>query len=184
MHAYMIEEMAEAISQKLHIDSNAVLLVLHQYWENKIALTWDVRDMLNAALNVGKPITKADAVTLLYSMLDDHDPVLGVSWQTLEIELEEYHLDWNRLTEDQYDEVQGVFQVWRKGDLIAQQAGLFPKSVQGNLPKAIALAKSLADQAPEVPILIGCEPRHSGRVEPWLSMTREKHLTHINEKEA
>ena len=183
MHAYMIEEMADAISQGLRVDNHAVLLVLHHYWEDKIALTWHVEDMLNAALNVGKPITKADAVALLHSMLDDHDPVLGVCWQTLEIELQEYHLDWKRLNENQHDEVQGVFKVWRKGDLIAHQIGLFPNCVQGNLPKALALARSLADETPDVPILIGCEPRKPGRVEPWLSVTREKDETHIQERQ-
>jgi phosphoketolase len=35
MHAYMIEEMADAISRKLPIDNNKVLLVLHHYWEDK-----------------------------------------------------------------------------------------------------------------------------------------------------
>jgi len=184
MHAYMIEEMADAISQKLHIDNNKVLLVLHHFWEDKIAITWHVQDMLNAALNVGKPITQADAGALLYSMFEDHDPDVGISWQTLEIELQEYHLNWERLPEDQYAEVQGVFKVWRKGDLIAHQVGLFPNCIQGNLPKAIALAKSLADEAPDVPILIGCEPHHFGKVKPWLSVIREKNPIPGEDREA
>ena len=183
MHTYMIEEMADAISQGLCVDNRAVLSILHHYWEEKIALTWHVEDMLQAALNAGKPITKGDAVALLYTMLDDHDPMLGVCWQTLEIELQEYHLDWKRLTEDKYGEVRGVFKVWRKGDLIAHQIGLFPNDVQGNLPEALVLARSMADETPGVPILIGCEPRHSDNVEPWLSVTREKDETHIQERQ-
>ena len=87
MHTYMIEEMASAISQQLTVDRNAVLPVLRDFWAERIALTWYAGDMLQAALEVGKPITKADAESLLYTMLDDHDPMLGVCWQTLEIEL-------------------------------------------------------------------------------------------------
>ena len=184
MHAYMLEEMADAISQKLHMKNNDVLRILHQYWNDKIALTWHVQDMLNAALNVGKPITQADAGALLYSMFEDHDPDVGISWQTLEIELQEYHLNLERLPEDQYAEVQGVFKVWRKGDLIAHQVGLFPNCIQGNLPKAIALAKSMADEAPDVPILIGCEPHHCGTVKPWLSIMREKNPIPGEDREA
>jgi len=88
MHAYMIEEMADAISQKLPIDTNDVLRILHQFWNDKIAHVWHVEDMLNAALNAGKPITRADAVGLLYSMFEDHDSNEGISRKTLEIELQ------------------------------------------------------------------------------------------------
>ena len=182
MHAHMIEEMAHAISKELPVNYQAVLHLLHRYWDDRIALTWHVKDMLQAALNMGRPITKADARLLLYNMFEECDPENGISWDTLTIELQEYRLDWTHLTEDQYDEVQGVFQVWRSGDLIAHQMGLHPNYVLGNLPKALALARSLADETPEHPILIACLPRHSGTVEPWLSVTREKEHTHIQER--
>ena len=45
------------------------------------------------------------------------------------------------------------------------------------------LAKSLADETPNVPILIGCEPRHSEEVEPWLSVVREDDETQVEECE-
>jgi hypothetical protein len=183
MHAYMIEEMADAISRKLHIDTNEVLCVLHHYWEDKIALVWQVEDMLNAALNDGTPITQVDAGALLYNMLDDHDPNIGISWETLSIELQEYHLNLKRLPEDQYNEVQGVFKVWRQGNPIAHQIGLFPDMVHDNLPKAITLAKSMADENPNIPILIGCEACRPRDVEPWLSVTRVNDNLLIEQKE-
>ena len=45
------------------------------------------------------------------------------------------------LPEDQYNEVHGVFKVWRKGNLIAHQFGMFPDKMDGNLPEALAFAK-------------------------------------------
>ncbi len=173
MNDHVIEEMADAIAQELRVDNNDALRVLHHYWEDKIAPLWQVDDLLDTALNMGKPITKADAIEVLKDLFEGHDPELGITWITLEVALQEYHLDWKRLPEDRYAEVQGVFKVWRKGTPIAFQVGLFPKHILGNLPKAITLAKSLADQTPGSPILIGCEMRTSEDVDPWLSVTRE-----------
>jgi hypothetical protein len=76
-----------------------------------------------------------------------------------------------------------VFKVWRKGSPIAFQVGLFPEYIHGNLPKALTLAKSLADQTPGTPILIGCEPSHSDDVDAWLSVTREADGIHVEESE-
>lgn len=174
MNDHVIEEMADAISTELHIPNEDVLRILHHYWQDKIAPIWQVDDLLETALNAGIPITKDDAVAVLKDLFEGHDAELGITWITLEVALQEYHLDWKRLPEDRYGEVQGVFKVWRKGSPIAFQVGLFPDHIQGNLPKAITLAKSLADQTPGVPILIGCEARHSDDVDPWLSVTREK----------
>jgi hypothetical protein len=181
MNDYMLEEMADAIAKELHVDSNDVLAILSRYWEDKIAPVWQVDEILGTALNVGKPITHADALDVLKDIFEGHDAELGITWTTLEVALQEYHLNWKRLPEDQYAEVQGVFNVWRKGNPIAFQVGLFPHHIQGNLPKAITLAKSLADQTPGVPILIGCEARHSDDVDPWLSVTREKDGTQVEE---
>ena len=183
MNDYVIEEMADAIANELHVPNEDVLRILHRYWQNKIAPLWQVGDLLETALNMGKPITKEDAIEVLKDLFEGHDPELGITWITLEVALQEYHLDWNRLAEDRYPDVQGVFKVWRKGNLIAHQVGLFPDHIHGNLPKALALAKSLADETPKVPILIGCEPRHSEEVEPWLLVVREEDCIHVEESE-
>jgi len=183
MNDYVIEEMADAISTELRVPNEDVLRILHHYWQDKIAPLWQVGDLLETALNAGIPITKDDAVAVLKDLFEGHDPELGITWITLEVALQEYHLDWKRLPEDRYPEVQGVFKVWRKGNLIAHQVGLFPNHIHGNLPKALALAKSLADETPNVPILIGCEPRHSEEVEPWLSVVREDDETQVEECE-
>ena len=184
MNDHVIEEMADAISTELRVLNEDALRILHHYWQDKIAPLWQVCDLLDTALNMGVPITKEDAVEVLKDLFDGHDPELGITWITLEVALQEYHLDWKRLPEERYPDVQGVFKVWRKGNLIAHQVGLFPDHIHGNLPKALALAKSLADETPNVPILIGCEPRHSEEVEPWLSVVREEDCIHVEESEA
>jgi len=168
MNDHVIEEMTDAISTELHIPNEDVLRILHHYWQDKIAPLWQVDHLLETALNAGIPITKDDAVAVLKDLFEGYDPELGITWITLEVALQEYHLNFKRLLEDRYPDVQGVFKVWRKGSLIAHQVGLFPDHIHGNLSKAITLAKSLADETPNVPILIGCEPRHSEEIEPWL----------------
>jgi hypothetical protein len=183
MNDHVIEEMADAIASELHVPNEDVLRILHRYWQDKIAPLWQVDDLLESALNTGKPITKEDAIEALKDLFEGHDAELGITWTTLEVALQEYHLNFKCLPEDRYSEVQGVFKVWRKGNLIAHQVGLFPDHIHGNLPKAIALAKSLADLTPNVPILIGCEPRHSEEIEPWLSVVREEDCIHVEESE-
>ena len=183
MNDHVIEEMADAISTELRVPNEDVLRILHHYWQGKIPPLWQGRDLLDTALNAGIPITKDDAVAVLKDLFEGHDAELGITWITLEVALQEYHLDWKHLPEEHYPKVQGVFKVWRKGNLIAQQVGLFPDHIHGNLPKAITLAKSLADETPNVPILIGCEPRHSEEVEPWLSVVREDDETQVEECE-
>jgi hypothetical protein len=184
MNDSMIEEMAEFLAASLQLENNKVLNVLHRYWVDKIASVWQVEDLLEAALNLGRPITKGDAIEVLKDAYDNHDPELGISWSFLVASLQEYHLDWKHLPEGRYGEVQGVFKVWREGCLDAHQFGRFSDQVLGNLPQALACAKSLADQAPEIPVLIGCARRYSDRVEPWLSMTREEMRSMTREPEA
>jgi hypothetical protein len=180
---YILEEMADAIAKELHVDNNDVLCILHRYWEDKIAPVWQVDEILGTALNVGRPITREDALDVLKDIFEGHDAELGITWTTLEVALQEYHLDWKHLPEDRYSDVQGVFKVWRKGSPIAFQVGLFPDLIHGNLPKALTLAKSLADQTPGTPILIGCELRTSEDVDAWLSVTREADGTQVEESE-
>lgn len=181
MYDYIIEEMADAIARELNIDNNDVLRILRRYWQDKIAPLWQVDDLLKAALNMGKPITNEDAVEVLKDLFEGHDAELGITWTTLEVALQEYHLDWKRLPEERYSEVQGVFKVWREGNPTAFEVGHFPEDVQGNLSKAITLAKSLADQMPEIPVLIGCEGLHSDEAEAWLSVLRVADCTQVEE---
>ena len=181
MYDHILEEMAESIAHELHVDHNDVLGILNRYWQDKIAHVWQVDDMLECARNTGRPITRSDAVGLLHNIFEDHDSDQGIRWLNLEIELQEYRLSFKRLPADKYNEVHGVFKVWRKGEPIAHQFGLFPDRVTGNLSEALEFAKSMADKEPSVPVLIGCEPQNSDKVEPWLSVLREQDEVLINQ---
>ena len=111
-------------------------------------------------------------------------PSWGSAGLTLDVALQEYHLDFNTLARRQYNEVQGVFKVWRKGNLIAHQFGLFPDNMDGNLPEALALAKSMADETPRCasPDRLRTAA-HSEEIEPWLTvLLREVRLNPSSKK--
>ena len=171
MYDYILEEMADTIAKELHVDNNHVLSVLSRYWQDKIAHIWQVDDMLEAARRAGKPITRADAVELLYNVFYHHDSSLGISWTSLDVALEDYHFDLKTLPESTYNEVHGIFKVWRKENPIAHQFGMDPHKLDGNLPDALALAKSMANETACVPVFIGCETDSDEDPAPWLTIT-------------
>ena len=170
MYDHMLEEMADAIAKELHIDNNDVLSILNRYWQDKIAHVWQVDDMLECARNNGKPITRTDAAGLLHNVFDHHDSSMGISWTSLDVALEDYRLTLKTLTEGKYNEVHGVFKVWRKGNLIAHQFGTYPKMMDGNLPDALAFAKTMAKDIPRVSVFIGLETDVDEDVVPWLTV--------------
>lgn len=169
MYDYMLEEMAEAIGRECHVDHNNVLHVLGQYWQDKIAYVWQVEDVLKAAHRAEKPITRADARGILEQVFHDLDSELGITWQTIDTALDEYVLDFLRLKPDTYNQVVGVFEVWRLHDPISTQFGLFPDQMNGNLPEAMEHAKQMARQVPGVLVFLGCERYASEVNEPWLT---------------
>lgn len=171
MYDHILEEMADAIALDLHVDSNNVLGVLSRYWQDKIAHVWQVDDMLEAARRAGKPITRANAAVLLYDVFEDHDSSSGISWTSLEVALEDYHFDLKTLPVEKYNEVHGLFKVWRKGNPIAHEFGMEPHNLDGNLPGALALARSMAKETPGVLVFIGCEADSGEDPTPWLIVT-------------
>jgi hypothetical protein len=170
MYDYILEEMADAIANELHIEHNSVLGILNRYWQDKIAHVWQVDDMLESAHYSGKPITRPDAAGLLHNVFDHLDSSMGISWINLDVALEDYCLDLKTLTEDQYKDVYGVFKVWRQGNLIAHQFGMFPNKMDGNLPIALEFAKRMAKEIPGTPVFIGCEVQLTDQAEPWLTV--------------
>lgn len=170
MYDYTLEEMADAIAKELHIDNNDVLSILNCYWQDKIAHVWQVDDMLESARRAGKPITRTDAAGLLYNIFDHHDSSMGISWTSLDVALEDYHFALKTWPAEKYNEVHGIFKVWRKGDLIAHQFGMVPKKMDGNLPDALAFAKTMARETPSVSIFIGLETDVDEDSIPWLTI--------------
>ena len=174
MHTYMLEEMADVLSNQLHIQSSEALVVLRHYWEDKIAPVWGVEEVYECAHRAEKPITRDLAVDVLQRAFDKHDVEYGISWITLDVTLEDYSLDFNDLAAEQYNEVQGVFCVWRKFDAFNHQFGLYPNEDMGNLPEALDFAKKMAREVPGVPVCIACELYASEELEPWISVLVEE----------
>ena len=170
MYDHVLEEMADAIAFELNVTSNNVLSVLNQYWQDKIAHVWQVDDMLESAHRAGKPITRTDAAGLLHNVFDHLDSSMGISWTNLEVALEDYHFVLKTWPEEKYSEVHGIFKVWRKGNLIAHQFGMAPKMMDGNLPDALAFAKTMAKEAPGVSVFIGLETDVDEDTIPWLAI--------------
>jgi hypothetical protein len=170
MHDYMLEEMADAVAADLHLDPNLVLSSLARYWQDKIAQVWQVGDLLDCALAAGRPITRADAHSLLQAVFENHDPDLGLSRADLELELQEYNLAFHALPPDRHAEVLGVFSVWPQGAPLAHQFGVHPNHVEGNLPPALAFARQLASTLPSLPILLGGQPSAGDHPRSWLAI--------------
>ena len=179
MHTYMLEEMADALSNELGIQSSEALTVLSRYWEDKIAPVWSVDNVYDCAHRAEKPITRDLAIEVLERVFDKHDAEYGISWITLDVTLEEYSLDFNDLSPEQYEEVHGVFCVWRKFDAFNHQFGLYPNEEVGNLPEALDFAKEMAREVPGVPVCIACELYASEVMEPWIEPIIEEGEIHV-----
>ena len=170
MHDYVLEEMADAIARELRVDNNDVLRVLGRYWHDKIAQIWQVDDMLECALNAGKPITRADAAEVLQDVFNNHDSSIGINWTSLEVELENYQLEFKTLSLDNWNEVYGVFRVWRDGETGAREFGAFPDHVKGNLGNALEYARTLAIQTPDAPVYVTCCSQINIETLTWLTV--------------
>jgi hypothetical protein len=173
MYNYMLVEMAEAVSKKCNVCVTDALSALTGYWQDKIAHVWQVEDLLETACQAGKPITCQAALELLKSVFDDHDSALGITWQTLEVALNDYRLSFADLTAETYSEVHGVFKVWREHDPIAHQFGVFPNRVAGNFPPALDFARALAREHSGVAVLVSCESSTREETRPWLIIRQE-----------
>ena len=181
MNDILLEEMADALAAELHLDPNSILSVLAQFWQDRIAHVWQVSDLLALACTQGRPITRADALDLLHSVFEHHDPDRGLPRADLEVELQEYHLAFHALPPERHAEVLGVFSVWAQGAPIAHQFGVHPNQAAGHLPAALSLARELADALPGVPILLGGQPASGDPPRPWLAIQRIDALEEVQE---
>ncbi len=170
MYDYILEEMADVISQELHVDNAQVLYVLGRYWYDKIAHVWQAQDVLECARRDGKPITERGAVEVLYDVFEHLDSEFGITWTSLQTELEDYRLDFEKLSRDEWREVQGVFKVWREGDSAGVQYGSFPDEVKGNLTRALKSAQGLAMGLRDMPVYVGCVRQSDDKAQPWLTV--------------
>jgi hypothetical protein len=176
MYDYMLYEMADAVARKCNTRIDDAMNALIGYWQDKIAHVWQVEDMLEAARRAGKPILRADAVELLKVIFDNHDSDLGIAWKTLDKVLEDYRLDFGSLPAEKYEQVHGVFMVWRGNHPYAHTFGILPKNVDGNLPNALEFAKTLAQDNRDIDVFVGCKPNLEDKPQPWLTIIQHEYV--------
>ena len=104
-------------------------------------------------------------------------PVSASPGDSLDAALEDYRLDLTALPEERLSEVHGIFKVWRAGNLVAHQFGLYPNQMDGNLPQALSLARHMAKEHSGEQVYLGLEDNP----DPWLTLTLLDDEIHIEE---
>ena len=97
MHHYIIEAMVKALKPALKSPTRAKH-ILDQFWGDKMALVWDVREVHTAANQKGVALTNPKAIKVLQEMHHYHDKQCGIKWEDLACYIEEYALG-RRLTQ-------------------------------------------------------------------------------------
>jgi hypothetical protein len=91
MYAHHLRDMIDLLVMKKIIQpdqSSEALAVLNAYWEDRIAITWSTGDILGQAKEQGIRITRKRAHEILQKMFHDHDSSQGISWDTINSELQ------------------------------------------------------------------------------------------------
>jgi len=72
-------------------DAVAVDGVLSKTWDDAVAITWTITDVIDHGRNMGRKtrITKGEARHVLDYVLRKHDATQGVSWDTIEYAINE-----------------------------------------------------------------------------------------------
>jgi hypothetical protein len=68
-------------------NKNKALDVLKEYWEDKIAIVWQVEDIIDYAKGHKKKVSREKAINILQSMLRRHDCEYGITWETINANL-------------------------------------------------------------------------------------------------
>jgi len=97
MYNHHIDDMVDAITESIdnNIDAisngfinkkvlrKTVRKALQDYWDDKIALVWNTKDVIDVAIKNGRLINEEQAKEVLGSVLDNHDANVGVNWDVL-----------------------------------------------------------------------------------------------------
>lgn len=57
--------------------------ILKNYWSKKIALVWSIEDVHRAANEIEVALTRQEAVQVLQTLLNQHNPQYGIKWEDL-----------------------------------------------------------------------------------------------------
>jgi hypothetical protein len=91
MHDYIIEAMVKALKPTLKNPGKAKY-ILDQFWGDKMALVWDVRDVHTAANEREVALTNQGAIKTLQELHHYHNKQCGIKWVDVTAYIEEYAL--------------------------------------------------------------------------------------------
>ena len=69
--------------EQLKEDKERIRKAIDKYFEDKIAITWSIEDVICLAEEDGLEITDDEALDVLHSCLHKHDANEGINWNTL-----------------------------------------------------------------------------------------------------
>ncbi len=91
MKTLHLEQILKALAPVIKNQSEAKQL-LEKYWQNKIALVWTTQQVHRAANEKLKALTETEAISILQSVFQKHDPQFGLCWENLTTAISESDL--------------------------------------------------------------------------------------------
>ena len=91
MHQEIIAAMVRALKPTLK-DPKRAEQILERYWQGKIAIVWDLRDVHTAANEREVALTNQEAIKVLQELHHYHNKQCGIKWVDLTCYIEEYAL--------------------------------------------------------------------------------------------
>lgn len=94
MHDHLIEDMVRRLGPVLK-DKAKALKILERYWRTRIAIVWEVEDVHRAANEVEVALTENEAINVLQTLHNQHNPQYGIRWEDITTHIEENGLGRN-----------------------------------------------------------------------------------------
>jgi len=82
MHDHFIDQMVRKLTPVLQ-DPDHAKTILKRYWTLKMALVWSVEDVHRAANERHQVLTAREAVQILETLHQHHNPQTGLKWADL-----------------------------------------------------------------------------------------------------
>jgi hypothetical protein len=93
MYEHTIREQVEFLVKAKIISKRksdkAVKELQDKYWHNKIAIVWDVEDVIEHAKNTNVTLTEDEALKILKDAEHNHDCSYGITWDTFQYYIDE-----------------------------------------------------------------------------------------------
>ena len=88
MHEHHLDDMVQRLKPVLK-DSLKARVILNRYWRTRMALVWEVEDVHRAANEREVALTNPEAITVLQTLLAQHNAQYGIKWEDLTTHIED-----------------------------------------------------------------------------------------------